>query len=128
MTTFSAFVESVANLNVTGVRRKLLSPPVTMSNADLPLSFPRIPTQVHTWRTFTDTTLAITVELVIVVSPDALNLRGPVFSEACALVDNLNTALRTLSDVDRWSIRLAAESFDGGATIHTVLVASVEGG
>ena len=127
MSTFAGFVQDVANLTVTGVRRKLLAPPAVMGTADLPLSYPRIPSQVHTYRTFSETNRTGTLELVIVIAPDTLNLRGTVFAEACALVDNLNTALATLPVVDRWSVRLGAETFDGGATAHTVLVATVEG-
>lgn len=127
MSTFVTFVQDVANLTVTGVKRKLLAPPAVMGTADLPLSFPRIPSQVHTYRTFSESNRSGTVELVIAVAPDTLNLRGSVFADACALVDNLNTALSTLPVVDRWSVRLGAETFDGGATAHTVLIATVEG-
>lgn len=127
MSTFVSFVQDVANLTVTGVRRKLLAPPTVVGSADLPLSYPRIPSQVHTYRTFNDADHAGSVELVIVVAPDTLNLRGTVFAEACALVDNLNTALSSLAVVDRWTVRLGAETFDGGTTAHTALIATVEG-
>lgn len=127
MSTFAAFVESVANLSVTGVRRRLLAPPAQVGTADLPLSYPRIPAQEQVWRTFGGTGVeSATVELVVVVAPDTLSTKAVTFAEACALVDNLNTALATLALVDRWTIRQTAESFDG-QTGHTVLVATVEG-
>jgi hypothetical protein len=65
--------------------------------------------------------------LVVVVSPDTLNLRPNTFAEAVVLVDALNTAFAGLPVIDTWSVRLGAESFDGGATAYTVLVATVEG-
>lgn len=127
MSTFTAFVESVANLSVTGVRRRHLSPPAQINSADLPLSFPRVPSQTFVRRTFEGADYTGLVELVVVVSPDTLNLKPNVFAEAVALVDNLNSAFGALPVIDTWSVRLGAESFDGGATAYTVLVATVEG-
>jgi hypothetical protein len=127
--TFVQFVQGLATLPVTGVKRRHTGPPSSIGAADLPVQYPRIPTQTTEATTFTALGNTATCELAIVVAPDGADTKGANFALACALVDNLNTALAAADEVyDSWSIRQVYETYgsESGA-VFLVLVATVEG-
>ena len=125
--TFVLFVSTIAALAVTGVRRRLPAPPVEINAGDLPLMYPRLPTQENTWATFTETNHSATVELCIVLSPQGLGYKPTTFADACALVDILNPLLAAETVVDSWTIRMASEVYADGGPAYTVLIATIEG-
>jgi hypothetical protein len=130
--TFVEFVQGVAGLSVTGVKRKHPAPPSSLGAADLPVMYPRIPTQTTEPQTFSANGSSATVEIAVVVAPDGLDTKGANFVLACALVDSLNAALSAAQDademIDGWSVRQTYETYGGeGGTVYMVLVATVKG-
>lgn len=132
MSTYADWVAGVAALTVTGVKRKLAAPPQQVSDADLPMSYPRIPEMGEEVAALSGGhgLTSATAEVVFLMRPSNLSTAATTFAAALAMIDAIGTtygaAVLTLG-LDRWTVQQTYESLDGGATVYWALVASVEG-
>jgi hypothetical protein len=130
--TARTWIEGIAALEVEGVRRQYLYPPQQISDADLPMSFPRLP-EANEEVVALSGAVGLTsrqMEWVFVVRPFMLSTSKTEFEKALDLIDAIGSELRdaTVSlSIDNWAIKWAEESFDGGLTGYRVLVATVTG-
>ena len=127
--TYAAYVTALASIAVTGVSKAYTDPPRTISMAERPLSYPRIPSQERTAVTLTSVAglKQATAELVFVINAESLDTRAVTFAEILALIDAIDTALATNAaslGIDRWTIAPDYETI--GGTVYWVLVATVE--
>lgn len=132
MTTYAQWVTGLAGLSVTGVTTKVANPPQTVNDADLPLSFPRLPTGGNTVIALTGGMglKEATAELVFVVRPLTLSSNKTEFPILLGLLDGIEAALSAAVltwGIDRWSVRVEDITLGDGATIYRALVATVEG-
>jgi hypothetical protein len=96
VTTYAEFVSGLAGLEIEGVTRQFDYPPPSLNKADLPASFPLLPSgsegaltfQAHGgWPTFK-------CELIIAYMPVAQSTQAENFAGAVALMDPVAEALR----------------------------------
>ena len=132
--TYTAFSNGVANLTVTGVRRKSTSIPDQLSPANIPYQFVRLPVGSEGpltadgeggWPNRT-------VELVIVVSPIGLSRQPTNHALALTLIDALTTTLRAVAATNTisqsklsWEIRGEIDFI--GDTEYWLIVAPITG-
>lgn len=98
MTTYTAFIASLAGLTVTGVARSYDHTPNQLSTADLPALFPRLPEgglNLETLSTCTDDGNTRTAELVIAIEAANQSTVSDNFSATVTMLDNLESALDT---------------------------------
>lgn len=131
MAFYADFVGALGNMTVTGVTKKMTSPPRQVSTAQLPLQFPRLPAGTNSVETLSSTTALKrgTCELVILIEAVGQSTLPLNFALALTLLDNLDAALGTLAasgTVDDWAIRQDAEVLADG-TQFWALVATVRG-
>jgi hypothetical protein len=130
--TARTWIEGIAALEVEGVRRQYLYPPQQISDADLPMSFPRLP-EANEEVVALSGAVGLTsrqMEWVFVVRPFMLSTSKTEFEKALDLIDAIGSELRdaTVSlSIDNWAIKWAEESFDGGLTGDRVFVCTVTG-
>ena len=129
MTTYAQFVSALAAMNVTGVKRRYDAPPRQISTADLPASYPRLPSGQEGpltaqgqggWPHFS-------AEYVILVEPVGQGQQAVNFASAVALIDNLSAAFRTAAlakGKNTWTIRQAAVAFSE-TTAFWAIIATV---
>lgn len=130
--TYAEWVAGIAALTVAGVKTKKAFPPQQVNDADLPLSYPRIPE-------LTEEVAALSggrglsearAEMVFLLRPTTLSTNATTFAAALTLIDAVAAAYRAATitwGVDRWSTLQTIEGLDGGATLYWALVATVEG-
>jgi len=132
--TYAAFSSGVANLSITGVKRKYTNIPDQLSTADLPCQFVRLPVGSEGpltadgqggWPNRT-------VELVIVVSPVGQSRQPTNQALALTLIDALCTTLRAVPATNTisqaklsWAIRGEIDYI--GETEYWYIVASITG-
>lgn len=131
MAFYADFVGALGNMTVTGVTKKMTSPPRQVSTAQLPLQFPRLPAGTNSVETLSSTTALKrgTCELVILVEAVGQSTLPLNFALALTLLDNLDAALGTLAasgTVDDWAIRQGAEVL-ADDTQFWALIATVRG-
>lgn len=129
-TTYSALMNALGNLSVTGVTRVSASAPRQLNTADLPYMFPRVPGGESNIATHNGgrNLLRATAELVIVIEPVLQNMNNVNVATAATLIDNLTSVLASNAPslgLDSWSIR-ADQEFVGGDTLYWVLVATLQ--
>ena len=97
--TYTAFSNGVADLTITGVKRKYRNIPNTLAAADLPAQFVRLPegNEVPLTADGEGGWPNRTVELVIVASPIGLSRQPTNHALVLTLIDNLSTTLRAVS-------------------------------
>lgn len=125
----SAVVAGLAQTAIAGVKTKATEPPRRVSDAMLPMSYPRVPSVTRTVRTVgygfgLDT---MNVDLVILVRSMQLSTQGVNYGVVMDLIDSINTGLAGVADdwqLDSWTVREAEDSVDG--VPYWALVVSVE--
>ena len=97
--TYAGLVAHLAAMSVTGIAatQRRSSPPAIDTSGNYPLSYPRLPAVNRDLLTVgpqagLDTA---TVEYVIVIARDTLDVASVRFSDTLAMIDNLNAALNT---------------------------------
>lgn len=131
---YTSFSNGVADLAITGVKRKYRSIPNTLAAADLPAQFVRLPEGSEGpltadgeggWPNRT-------VELVIVVSPIGLNRQPTNHALALTLIDALSTTLRAVAKTNTisqsklsWEIRGQIDFI--GETEYWLIVVPITG-
>jgi hypothetical protein len=111
MTTVTQFMASLSGISVTGVTRAYTSPPTQINTADLPCTYPRLPTLAGTPITACGGAAMwpeLNGELVLLVEPVAQERQPTNWTKVLTLIDALNTALRgaTLAQSKAsWTIR-----------------------
>jgi hypothetical protein len=101
MTTYAAFTAAVAALSITGRKRAYSSPPMQITTADLPASYPRLPSgglNTDSLSTCTNSGNRRVVDLVVVVEPLGQGTQPQNFAATIAIIDAVEAALRTASD------------------------------
>jgi len=126
---YATFVQSVADLSITGVTRIYDEPPSTISTADLPASYPRLPEMTREVISlgYTAGLPEHVVELVILVEPVGTDTNAANFAEMVSLIDNANTSVGNAASsigIDRWSVR--QETAVIGESPYWALVVNVE--
>ena len=99
MTTFTQLVTAVSGMSVTGVTRQLSYTPNSISTADCPLSFPRLPGggKPEIVSTCFASGRTKSIDLVVVIDPAGQNTTDANFAATVAMADNLETAVSSLS-------------------------------
>jgi hypothetical protein len=128
--TYASFVNTLATLPVTGIRRAYPCKPDVFNPTDMPFSYPRIPRQQREviglgYHAGLKTAAA---QLVVVIGPDRLDLEIQNFNRSVALIDAYDTAIGDAAaalGVDRWSIEQTEEvEIDGD--VYWALLVTVE--
>ena len=128
-TTYAAYVTALASLSVTGVVKAHPEPPRQIARAEIPCSYPRVPSQTRQSVTMTSVSglKQATAELVFVIEAADLGTRPVTFASVLALIDAIDTALSAGAaalGIDSWTIAPEYETI--GETPYWVLVATVE--
>lgn len=129
---YADFVTGLAALNVTGVTKKVESPPVQVNTAQLPMMFVRLPTGANQTALMTGSAglKTATCELVILVEAQQQNTTPRNFALVLTLLDAMETALQAAAAADavieNWNIRQDME-VTSETTFYWALVASVTG-
>jgi hypothetical protein len=93
--TIRAFVETLAALQVTGVKRRYKYPPLQLSTADLPASFVRPPNSDYDPMSICDDTADnMTCRLVIATEPTGQSTQPANYDLMLTMADNLNAAIK----------------------------------
>ena len=95
---YASFASTLTGITVTGVKRAYTAPPAQISTADLPALFPRLPqgnTAIDTLGR-TSGLLSMTCDVVLIVEPVMQNRATANYTASLALMDALDTALRTV--------------------------------
>ena len=125
------FSSSLSALSVTGVQKNASAPPTVLNTADLPLMYPRLPTQeselvaaggAHGLR-------SVSLELVIVVEPVRQDLNALNYNKVLGLIDALYDVLSAQSlalGVNRFETTVEQDAIGSGVywIISTVVEAS----
>ena len=130
ITTYTLFMTDLAALTITGVTRAYTEPPRQINTADLPCSYPSLPTGGENpvtgdvaggWPT-------LRADLVIALEPWAQNTKAANFAATNTMMDRTSETLR-YADLARsrirWTIR--ADVVTIGDTPYWAVVATVEG-
>lgn len=119
-TSYTDFIGNVAALSVTGISRAYTEPPSRIASADMPLSFPRLPSGDHgplTAGGFQGGWPTLRCELVVLVHALMLETDDVKFSDTLTVMDNIATAMRSAdlaSGPVRWSIRTELVTLESG--------------
>jgi hypothetical protein len=129
ITTYTEFVAAVAALDIDGVTRAYLQPPGQVSTADLPCSYPSLPTGGE--NPFTGDAAggwpALRVDLVVLIESWAQSTRASNYTAAVAMMDAISEALRAAElakSRPRWTIRTEIVSI--GDTPYWAVTCAVE--
>lgn len=130
---YASVIAGLCGLTVTGVKRALDYQPAQINSADLPLSFPSLPTGAHRVATLTGGMELPTLHINLLIVVEAV-LQGrpePTFDACVALIDAQAAALDTATltqGVVGYSTRLEVYTFGAGenATAYWTLVTEVE--
>lgn len=126
---YTIFTNNLAGMTISGVTKRYTAPPSSLSTASLPASYPRFPGGNTPVITFTGVggMVAATVELCVVMEPVRQGSNATNFTASIAMLDAIDTALRTNTTygIDRWTIQ--QEMVTEGDTSYWHIVARVEG-
>jgi len=129
ITSYTEFVAAVAALDIAGVTRAYTTPPGQINTADLPCSYPSLPTGGENpitgdaaggWPT-------LRVDLVVLLEPWAQSTRASNYAAALAMMDAVSVALRAATlakSRPRWQMRTEVVSI--GETPFWAVITSVE--
>ena len=126
-----AFVDTLAAVDVAGVKRRHGYPPLQISTADLPASFVRPPSSTYEpLSTCTDTDNEMTCSLVVAIEPTGQNTQPTNYARMLDMADALNAAQSTnrgsLCSIVTWSISAQdTEPIIVGQTAYWGVTASV---
>lgn len=131
-TTYTAFVNAVSALTVTGVVRKYTYPPPSVGTADVPCSFPMIPAggdQVIAFGQGGQVGHSMRMDFVIAYEPTAQSTPESNFSGCITTMDNATTALRAMTKPVQgpfsWSMRQGIVTI--GNVEYWAVIVSLEG-
>ena len=115
MTTYVNFIAAIHGLTVSGVTRKYNYTPLQLSTADLPAQLLDLGglDQNDDLTTCADDGFTKSVDMVIVLQPAGQDNVSPNYSAQATMVDNVLTALKTLSSNYFWSIQTGVEPISG---------------
>ena len=107
--TIRAFVETLAALEVTKVKRRYKYPPLQLSTADLPASFVRPPRSDYDPMSVCDDTAdSMSCRLVIATEPTGQSTQPANYDLMLTMADNLNAAIKanytTIGALVTWTI------------------------
>jgi len=134
--TYNEMVSVLTGLTITGISSDamLTAPPEIFDTARCPALFPRLPSGESIMLSFNRTTGRphITIELVVLVQSDELDLAGNRFDNAVDLMDNINTALTgqmltttfSAGSLDGWTMQLS--STESGVEGFVSVIVTVE--
>lgn len=128
---YTDFATALGSMTVTGVTKKVTSPPTQINTAQLPMLYVRLPTGANTVAVLSGGMglKQAGCEVVILVEP-ILQSTAPVnFALCLSLMDALEAALTTLvadGDINEWSIRQDVEA-TSESTAYWALIATVQG-
>jgi hypothetical protein len=130
MTTFASLVSSISGLTITGVNRTYTSIPESLSTADLPAQFVRLPNGVMTYAPSNCYQVGKTrdIELVICVEPLALEVADQNFDDTVAMMDYVETAIDTWNDSQTSLLveyNVAASALRVGETDYWAVITSI---
>lgn len=95
----AALNSTLAALSITGLVRQYTYPPLSLSTADLPCSFPMPPSTAYTPLTAcTDTDDTLSQRLVIVTEAATQNTQAQNYADIITYADRLNQALKDNRD------------------------------
>lgn len=129
ITSYTSFVAALAGLSITGVTRAYTEPPRQLNTADLPCSYPSLPSGSEAlwtgdaaggWPT-------MRADLVVLVEPWAQNTRSANYTATVALMDNIGAVLRAADlarSRPRWTIRTEVVSI--GDVPYWAVICTVE--
>jgi hypothetical protein len=123
MATFAAFLTAVQGLSVTGIAAasQYDQPPNSLNTADLPVSFPLLPSGgigeklVSCW----DQNETRTIRFVIVTEPAGQSTQATKYAALAALMDNAGTAFKGLERSQGGTLAVFIE-YDIEAAIITI--------
>ncbi len=120
MTTYTGYVGALADMVVTGVRRRYAWPPAAINSSDLPAQWPQLPSgdeQLLMHGTDNGGDLTLSCQLVVALAPVAQNTQEANFTDTVTMLDNLTIALRALADAAfgplTWTIQMGSVSVAG---------------
>jgi hypothetical protein len=137
LTSYNTFINNLADLTITGVKRYFDGPPAGVETADLPCAFPRAvegeegPLTVQAsggWPTFRG-------QLVVIVEPTAQDTSPLNHAKVVDLVDAISTSLRAITPTNakmlgrgpiNWTVTLSSNEVVGERQ-YWALVTTVEG-
>ncbi len=127
--TYTSFVNALASITVTGVKRQYTAPPSQLSSADLPAMHPQLPEHTQDVISIASNTGLFTAacELAIVIKANQQGTAAANFAECLTMLDALNNALidnTSALNIDRWSMRQDGVTY--GDTAYWTIVARVE--
>jgi hypothetical protein len=121
--TYSTFIAAIAGMTVSGVTRKYTEPPASISTADLPCSFPMLPSGADTVLTFGNAGVvggqqsSFTCDLVFAYEAMGQGTQNQNFGGLVTLMDAVVTASRALTRPTQgpmtYSLRVAPVSVAG---------------
>lgn len=125
----AGLVSGLAAVSVTGVKTKMAEAPRRVSDAMLPISYPRVPSVVRSVGTIGGALDLdrVTVEMVILVRSMMVSTQAGNFAAVTALMDAINTAYSAQANtlqLDLWAIEETQDSIDGAP--YWALVVRVE--
>ena len=136
LTTYNTFINNLADITITGVKRYFDGPPAGVETADLPCAFPRAvegeggPLTVQAtggWPAFRG-------QLVVVVEPTAQDTSPLNHAKVVDLVDAISTSLRAITPTNakmlgrgpiNWTVTLSSNEVVGERQ-YWALVTTVE--
>lgn len=110
-TTLAQLISDLDGMAVTGVVKSYGNPPQQISTAQIPLKFVAFPDTETPIISFASTggLRAVSIELIILISPLLHNLTAANYDTSITLMDNLDAALRTNAasfGIDRWTMNM----------------------
>lgn len=131
MTTYAAYAAAVGALTVTGVTRKYDHTPVSLSAADLPAQFIRLPNggrDAGAVSTCSGSGKRRDIELVICVEAVGLDNAEPNFDATVSMMDALETALAAMTKpLPIISYELRSGGVSVGGTGYWAVIATITG-
>jgi hypothetical protein len=101
--TYTTFIAAIAGITVSGVTRKYTEPPASISTADLPCSFPMLPSGADAVITFGNGTAVggqlptFACDMVYAFEPTAQGTQAQNFAGLVGLMDAIVTASRAMT-------------------------------
>lgn len=126
--TYAEFVAQLAAIPVAGVKTARREPPRQVNDAEMPLSYPRLPATAEEIVSFSgETGLAVAeVVMVFLVKSMMLSTQAVNFAGSLAMIDAIHSAYRTAAEeglIDGWRIAQVDDTI--GETDYYALAATI---